>query len=164
MRCWHWLFCQNKESAHLKIQATHLLAIKPYASNLRTLSVLSHSTTNLHGVFHLKRPWCWERLRARGERDDRGWDSWMASPCQWTRVWVDSGTWWWTGRPGMWQFMGWQRVEHDWMTELKDYTHRKHLVQWQAHRKRVTNVSDEEEKRREKEKESLGLVSTNCCI
>ena len=49
---------------------------------------------------HLKRPWCWERLRAEGEGDDRGWDGWMASPTQWTWVWVDSGSWWWTGRPG----------------------------------------------------------------
>ena len=50
---------------------------------------------------HLKRPWCWERLRAGGEGDDRGWDGWMASPTQWTWVWVDSGSWWWTGRPGV---------------------------------------------------------------
>ena len=52
---------------------------------------------------HLKRPWCWERLRAEGEGDNRGWDGWMASPTEWTWVWVDSvnsGSWWWTGRPG----------------------------------------------------------------
>ena len=50
---------------------------------------------------HLKRPWCWERLRARGEGDDRVWDDCMASPTQWTWVWVNSGNRWWTGRPGM---------------------------------------------------------------
>ena len=55
---------------------------------------------------HLKRPWCWERLKARGEGDDRGWDGWMASPTQWTWVWVDSGSWWWTGRPGVLRFNG----------------------------------------------------------
>ena len=66
----------------------------------------------------LKRPWCWERLRAGGEGDDRGWDGWMASPTQWTWVWVDSGSWWWTGRPGVLRFMGLQRVGHDWATEL----------------------------------------------
>ena len=49
---------------------------------------------------------------------DRGWDGWMASPTQWTWVWVDSGSWWWTGRPGVLQFMGLQRVGHDWATEL----------------------------------------------
>ena len=67
---------------------------------------------------HLKRPWCWERLRAGGEGDDRGWDGWMASLTQWTWVWVDSGSWWWTGRPGVLRFMGWQRVRHDWAIEL----------------------------------------------
>ena len=50
---------------------------------------------------HLKRPWCWERLKAGGEGDDGGRDSWMASPTQWTWVWVNSWSWWWTGRPGM---------------------------------------------------------------
>ena len=67
---------------------------------------------------HLKRPWCWERLRAGGEGDDRGWDGWMASLTQWTWVWLDSGSWWWTGRPGVLRFMGSQRVRHDWVTEL----------------------------------------------
>ena len=67
---------------------------------------------------HVKRPWCWERLKAGGEGDDRGWDGWMASPTQWTWVWVNSGSWWWTGRPGMLQSMGLQRVEHNWATEL----------------------------------------------
>ena len=62
---------------------------------------------------HLKRPWCWERLRTGREGDDRGWDGWMASPTQWTWVWVVSGIWWWTGRPGVLLFMGSQRVEHD---------------------------------------------------
>ena len=67
---------------------------------------------------HLKRSWCWERLRAGGERDDRGWDGWMASPTWWTWVWVDSGSWWWTGRLGVLRFMGSQRVGHEWATEL----------------------------------------------
>ena len=67
---------------------------------------------------HLKRPWCWERLRAGGEEDDRGWDGWMASRTQWTWVWVDSGSWWWTGRPGVLRFMGSQSVGHNWATEL----------------------------------------------
>ena len=67
---------------------------------------------------HWKRLWCWKRLRAGGKGDDRGWDGWMASPTQWTWVWVDSGSWWWTGRPGVLWFMGAQRVGHDWATEL----------------------------------------------
>ena len=67
---------------------------------------------------HWKRPRCWEKLRAGREEDDRGWDGWMASPTQWIWVWVDSRSWWWTGRPGVLQFMGLQRVGHDWVTEL----------------------------------------------
>ena len=67
----------------------------------------------------LKRPWCWERLRAGGEGDNRGWVGWMASRTQWTWVWVNSGSYWWTGRPGVLRFMGLQRVGHDWATELK---------------------------------------------
>ena len=67
---------------------------------------------------HLKRPWCWERLEAGGEGDNRGWDSWIASSTQWTWVWINSGSWWWTRRPGVLQSMGSQRVGHDWATEL----------------------------------------------
>ena len=59
-----------------------------------------------------------EGLEAEGEGDDRGWDGWMASPTRWTWVWVNSGSWWWTGRPGVLRFMGSQRVKHDWATEL----------------------------------------------
>ena len=66
---------------------------------------------------HWERPWCWERPRAGGEGDDRGWDGWMASPTWWTWIWVDSRNWWWTGRPGMLHFMRSQRVRHDLVTE-----------------------------------------------
>ena len=71
-----------------------------------------------HQLWWWERPWCWERLKVGGEGDDRGWDGWMAWPTQWKRVWVDSGCWWWTGRPGVLQSMGCQRVGHDWVTEL----------------------------------------------
>ena len=67
---------------------------------------------------HWKRPWFWERLKAGGEGDDRGWDVWMASLTQWTWVWVNSGSWWWTGWPGVLWSMGSQRVGHNWVTEL----------------------------------------------
>ena len=68
---------------------------------------------------HLKRPWCWEILKAGGEGDDRGWDDWVASPIQRTWVWVNSRRWRWTGSPGVLWFMGSQRVGHDCTTELK---------------------------------------------
>ena len=76
------------------------------------------SATSCEELTHWKRPWCWEGLGEGGEGDDRGWDGWMASSTQWTWVWVNSGSWWWTGRPGMLRFMGSQRVGHDWATEL----------------------------------------------
>ena len=68
--------------------------------NANTLAIWCEELT------HWKRPWYWERLRAGGEGDNRGWDGWMASSTQWTWVWVNSGSWWWTGRPGMLQFLG----------------------------------------------------------
>ena len=63
----------------------------------------------------------WENREAGGEADDRGWDGWMASPTQWTWVWVNSGSWWWAGRPGVLQSIGSLRVGHDWATELTDW-------------------------------------------
>ena len=71
-------------------------------------------TTWCKELTHWKRPWCWERLRAGGEGDNRGWDGWMASPTWWTGVWASSGSWWWTGKPSMLQSMGSQIVD---MTE-----------------------------------------------
>ena len=69
-------------------------------------------------VDSLENLWCWEGLGAGGDGDDRRWDGWMASRTRWTWVRVNSGRWWWTGRPGMLRFMGLQRVGHDWATEL----------------------------------------------
>ena len=67
---------------------------------------------------HWKRSWCWERLKTGEEGDDRGQDGWMASLTRRTWVWASSGSWWWTGKPGMLQSMGSQRVRHNWVTEL----------------------------------------------
>ena len=83
-----------------------------YSLNSSTLA------TSCKELTHWKTLWCWERLGAGGEGDDGGWDGWMASPTRWTWVWVNSRRWWWTGRPGVLQFMGSQRVGHDWVTEL----------------------------------------------
>ena len=66
----------------------------------------------------LEKTLSWERLKMGGEGDNRGWDGWMASLTRWTWVWASSGSWWWTGRPGMLQSMGSYRVRHDWATEL----------------------------------------------
>ena len=73
--------------------------------------------TSCEELTHWKRFWFWGGLGA-GEGDDRGWNGWMASQTRWMWVWVNSGSWWWKGRPGALQFMGSQRVGHDWATEL----------------------------------------------
>ena len=66
----------------------------------------------------IRKDWYWDGLGAGGEGDDRGWDGWMASLTRWTWVWVNSGSWWWTGRPGVLRFMESQRFGHNWATEL----------------------------------------------
>ena len=89
---------------------------------------------------HLKRPWCWERLKVGWEGDNRGWDGWMASPTWWTWVCINSRSWWWTGRPGMLQSIGLQRVGYDWATELsstdisgRDQKDVVYISQWHWH-------------------------------
>ena len=74
--------------------------------------------TSFEELTHWKRLWCWEGLGEGGEGDDRGWDGWMASLTRWMRVSVNSGSWWWTARPGMLRFMGSQRVGHNWAADL----------------------------------------------
>ena len=74
--------------------------------------------TSCEQLTHWKRLWCWEGWGAGEEGDERGWDGWMASLTWWMWVCVNSGSWWWTGRPGVLWFMGSQRVGHDWVTEL----------------------------------------------
>ena len=94
----------------------------PHSSRLSqspSLSSLSH-TANSHwpSIFHhWNSPWCWQRLRAEGEEGIRGWDGWTASPMQSTWTWAKFRRWWRTGKPGVLQSMGMQRVGHDWATE-----------------------------------------------
>ena len=68
---------------------------------------------------HWKRPWCWARLKAEGEGDNREWDGWMASPTRWTWVWVNSGSWWWTSSLACCD--SWGRKESD-TTEQVNWT------------------------------------------
>ena len=74
--------------------------------------------TSCKELIHWKRPWCQEGLREGGEGDNIGWVGWMASPTRCAWVWVNSGSWWWTGKPGVLWFMGLQRVRHEWATEM----------------------------------------------
>ena len=75
------------------------------------------------------------KIEGRGEGHNRGWDCWMTSPTQWTWVWVNSGSWWWTGRPGMLQSMGLQRVRHDWVIELN-------WTEWNTYITAISNNRD----------------------
>ena len=89
-----------------------MLHLECWSWNYNTLDTWCKELT------HCKRPWYQERLKAGGEGDNWGWDCWMASLTWWTWIWGSSGSWWWTGKPGMLQSMGLQRVRHDWATEL----------------------------------------------
>ena len=110
----HWFFTCN-----FLIDGEFLFQWISRFKNFSRPTMPGNMATWCEGLTHLKRPWCWERLKAGGEGGNRGWDGWMASPTQWTWVWVNSGSWWWwTGRPGMLQSIGLQRVGHDSATEL----------------------------------------------
>ena len=115
--CWRrllrvpWTARRSNQSILKEISPGCLLEGLMLKLKLHTLAAWCKELT------HLKRPWCWERLRAGREGDDRGWDGWMASPTQWTWVWVNSGSWWWTGRPGVLRFMGLQS-----QTRLSNWT------------------------------------------
>jgi len=87
-------------------------------SILKEISPRISLATSCEELTHWKRLWCWEGLGAGGRGDNRGWDGWMASLTRWTWVWMNSGSWWWTGRPAVLRFMGSQRVRHDRATEL----------------------------------------------
>ena len=79
---------------------------------------LQNLVTWCEELTHWKRPWCWERLKAGGEGDDRGWDGWVVPLTRWTWVWASSRSSWWTEKPGLLQSLGSQRVGHHWVTEL----------------------------------------------
>ena len=109
---------QGLYKTHFVVSYHSPLAFPFYVCSLISEHKVNNKDDGLITHTHLKRPWCWERLKAGGEGDDRGWDGWMASRTQWAWVWVNSRSWWWTGRPGVLWFMGSQRVRHDWATEL----------------------------------------------
>ena len=103
--CWRrllripWIERRSNQSTQKEISSEYWLEGLMLKVNCNTL------VTWCEELAHWKRPWHWERLKAGGEGDDRGWNGWMASLTQWTWVWVNSGSWWWTGRAGMLQAM-----------------------------------------------------------
>ena len=118
-----WTAGTSNHSFLKEISSEYSLEVLMLKLKLQYLAIWCEELT------HWKRPWCWERLTAGREGDDRGWDGWRASPTQWTWVWVNSGSWWWTGRPGILWVMGLQRVRHDWATEVTE--------QWTVSSKRI---------------------------
>ena len=110
--CAKWMISHPQEQTQMT--PWHMLKLQPKPKLLK-----GRIWSNLTLIKLVWRPWCWERLKAGGEGDDRGWDGWMASLTQWTWVWASSGRWWRTGKPGVLQPMGSQRVRHDWATEQK---------------------------------------------
>ena len=108
--CWRgllrvpWTARRSNQSILKEINPEYSLEGRCWSWSSNTLPTWCEELT------HLKRPWCWERLKMGGEGDDRGWDGWMASLTWWTWVWASSGSWWWTGKPGMLQSMGLQTV------------------------------------------------------
>ena len=97
--------------------------LKPPHKGMMLKLKRQYLATSCEVLTHWKRLWCWEGLGTGGEGGDRGWDGWMASLTQWTWIWVNSGSLWWTGRPGVLRFMGSQRVGHNWATELNWHMH-----------------------------------------
>ena len=120
--CWRrllripWTARRSNQSILKEISPEYALEGLILKLKLNTLATWCKELT------HWKTPWCYKRLKARGEGAYRGWDGWMASPTQWTWVWASFGSWWWTGKPGMLHSMGSQRVGHNWETELTDCT------------------------------------------
>ena len=116
LRCWRrllrvpWTATRSNQSI--------LKEISPEYSLEGLMLKVKLLATRCEELTHWKRPRCWERLKAGGEGDDRGWVGWMASLTRWTWVWASSGVWWWTGKPGMLKSMGSQRIGHDRVTEL----------------------------------------------
>ena len=85
----------------------------------------------------LEKTLMWERLKAGGEGDDRGWDGWMASPTWWTWIRASSRSWWWTVKPGVLQAVGQQSIRHNWATELI----RRRLLKETGHKKKFLEQS-----------------------
>ena len=96
--CWRrllrvpWTARISNQSILKEISPEYSLGGLSWSWNSNTLATWCEELT------HLKRLWCWERLQVGGEGEDRGWNGWMASPTPWTGNWVNSRSWWWTGK------------------------------------------------------------------
>ena len=110
--CFWTMVLEKTLESPLNSKEIHPKRNQSWSWNSNTLATWCEELT------HLKRTSCWKRLKVGEEKDTRGWDGWMVPLSQWTWVSVYSRSWWWTGRLGVLQSMGSQRVGHDWVTEL----------------------------------------------
>ena len=115
--CWESLGFSSKEIKPVLKESSRKSTLNIYWKDWCWSWISSTLVTWCEELTPWKRLWCWERLRAGGEGDNRGWGGWMVSSNQWTWVWATSGRQWRTGRPGILQFMGLLRVGHDLVTE-----------------------------------------------
>ena len=111
---WESLGLQEDQNSQSKVKSVLNIHWKDWCWSSNTLTIWCEELT------HLKRPWCWKRLKAGREGDYKGWDGWMASPTQRTWVWANPRSWWWTGKPSVLQSMGSQ--ESDTTEQLNWYT------------------------------------------
>ena len=117
LRCWWrllrvpWTARSSNQSILKEIKPEYSLEDWCWSQSSNTLATWCVKLT------HWKRPWHWEWLRAGGEGGGREWDGWMASPTRWIWVWASSGSWRWTGKPGVLQSMGLQSVGYNWVTK-----------------------------------------------
>ena len=118
----YWLWCWRRLLRVLwtarRSNKSILKEISPEYSLEGLILKLQYFDHLMQRVDSLEKTLMLGKIGGRRRRDNRGWDGWMASPTRWAWVWVNSGSWWWTGRPGVLWFMGSQRVGHDWATEL----------------------------------------------
>ena len=117
--CWRrllrapWIARRSNQSILKEICPKYSLEGLMLKLKLQYFGHLMQRTDSLEKTLMLR------KIEGRRRRDDRGWDGWMASPTQWTWVWVNSRSWWWTGKPGVLQSMGSQRVRQDWATKMQ---------------------------------------------
>ena len=122
---WHFWTMDLKKTLGSPLDSKE---IKPSILKEINHEYIGRTDAGCEELTHWKRPWCWERLKPGGEGDDRRQDGWMASLTQWTWVWASSRRWRRTGKPGMLQSMGLQRVSHNWATEQKQWQCVKHYI------------------------------------
>ena len=117
----HFHFSLSLTLTHLNFRSVFLFSLSWDVEGMMLTLKLQYFGHLMRRVDSLEKTVMLGGIGRRRRRGRHGWDGWMASLTRWTWVWVNSGSWWWTGRPGVLWFMGSQRVGHDWVTELNSF-------------------------------------------